>query len=77
MTESEKRLIELCIKDGYGTAAFAMSVKQQGKCSERQFLTMQRLHSAADFRRNNRPRKSSRQNQLDYAFSDYADGGEF
>ena len=76
-TDSEHRLIEQCIADGYGTALFAISVRNTGRCTERQFLTLQRLHSAAEFRRGNSSRKSSHQTVLDAAFADYSEGGYF
>ncbi len=77
LTDLERSLIEQCITDGYGTALFAISVRNSGKCTEKQFLTMQGLHSAAVFRRGNPPWKPSRQTIRDSAFADYSEGGNF
>ena len=72
LTEAQIKLIALCKADGYGTAMFAMSVERSGKCSEKQYATMTRLHSAAEYRRNNRTSYNrSKQKHLDLAFGDY------
>lgn len=76
-TDSERKLIDACISDGYGTAQFALSVQKSGKCSDKQFEVMQRLHSAACYRRGNPPSKSSRSTVLDSSFADYGEGGDF
>lgn len=77
LTEQQARLIEKCIAVGFGTALFALSVKRQGSCTEKQFKTMENLLSAAEYRRRNPRRRSSRQTQLDAAFADYSEGGDF
>lgn len=77
LTEQQARLIEKCIADGFGTALFALSIRRQGSCTERQFITMQRLHSAAEYRRGNPQRRYGRQTRLDAAFADYGEGGDF
>ena len=87
-TESQKMIIEQCIKDGYGTALFAESVKRQGWCSEKQFETMQMLHGWREYRTNNRPfraigsKKKKTRNvyhncygEHEATWSDYCDGG--
>lgn len=75
LTEAQVRLIALCKADGYGTALFAASVERSGRCSKKQYETMDRLHSAAEYRRNNpascRRGNLSKQKRLDLAFGDY------
>lgn len=77
LTDAEQRLVDACIADGFGTARFALSVQSSGKCTVKQYETMQKLHSAACYRRNNPPRLSGRQTRLDCAFADYGEGGDF
>ena len=74
ITKEQHDLINKCINDGYGTAKFALSVRKSGKCSDKQYATMVKLHSAAEYRRNNKSYKSSRQASLDIAFGDFGSG---
>lgn len=78
-TPRQKRLLEKCLKDGFGTFLFAASVEKQGWCSQKQEETLDRLHSAAEYRRNNcrkRPRWGSRQQMYDCCSVEYGEGGE-
>ena len=77
LTEQQTRLIEKCIAVGFGTAMYARSVRNRGFCTEKQFNTMQDLLSAAEYRRGNPQRRTSRQTRLDAAVADYSEGGDF
>lgn len=77
LTDQHKRLIKQCVGDGYGTAQFALSVERQGYCTEKQFLTMQRLHAAAEWRRGQRQNRSRPQAVRDASFCNYGEGGDF
>jgi hypothetical protein len=69
-SSKEEKIISQCIDAGLGCALFALSVRKQGWCSERQYLTMHRMLGTIEYRKNNPPSWSSRQTNLDCAFSD-------
>ena len=74
-TEDELTLMKKCSDCCYGGMRFADSVKRQGWCSPKQKRAMVNIISAAEYRKNNKPHKSSLQTRRDAAFSDYSEGG--
>ena len=81
-TDAQRKIIKECIKDGFGTMLFAQSVRKSGKCSEKQYETMVRLHEQACYRvaqwehdRKHRPKRKGPYSHLSEFDGEYDESG--